>query len=181
MSTLWSSQVMYLSILCTVSLPLLLKCINTFGRLFYLYGQEVYGSSDKAMLVRILITWATRNHWITGHRGRGSPPPRHQALRPPPPPLPGTICNYYYFFYCYLDVIGLILCFYTKTPCTGSPTSTRYLAHQDECSGFSWLSTLGDGGLKKTFRIESTSINVYRYVYHGISAVNGPHKNNNMN
>ena len=76
MSTLWSSQVMYLSILCTVSLPLLLKCMNTFGRLFYLYGQEVYGSSDKAMLVRILITWATRNHWITGQGGRGSPLPQ---------------------------------------------------------------------------------------------------------
>ena len=28
------------------------------------------------MLVRILITWATRNHWITGQGGRGSPLPQ---------------------------------------------------------------------------------------------------------
>ena len=47
-------------------------------------------STAQFALSVVILTDATRNHWITGHRGRGSPPPRHQALRPPPPPLPGT-------------------------------------------------------------------------------------------
>ena len=103
-------------------------------------------STAQFALSVVILTDATRNHWITGHRGRGSPPPRHQALRPPPPPLPGTFSAKLLldFFYCHLDVIGPLLCYYTKTPYTGSPTSTRYLAHQDERSGFSWLSSRAD-------------------------------------
>ena len=82
------SQVMYLYIVSTTgSFPFLprsnsrskaytFKCINTFVIwILYPYAWEVYGGSDKAMLVRIL-TWATRNHWITGQGGRGSPLPQ---------------------------------------------------------------------------------------------------------
>ena len=130
----------------------------------------------------VILTDATRNHWITGHRGRGSPPPRQQALRPPPPPLPGTFCNFYYFFYCHLDVIGPLLCYYTKTPCTAQGPQPRPDTWHTKTSGLASHGCLylGAADFKRLLKIESTSINVYRYVYLGISAANRPHRNNDM-